>query len=181
MNRNALDDCSERVLRTSIFCLPTFYLGPRKISWLSCDSSSTNKGLGKCNCLNQRPVNYFPTIITIRQKVPSASQMPTFQSKTYRPTTYQKTYAAAYRRGLKKHPFLLFGLPFLTTMVAGSFFLTPATALRYEQHDRRVRQLTKEEQLGLGKDRRRVDINEEYYRLAAKVSFSSSPSFPNLG
>ena len=55
-------------------------------------------------------------------------------------------------------------------MVAGSFFLTPATALRYERHDRKVRQLSKDEEMGLGKDRRKVDINEEYYRLAAKVS-----------
>lgn len=54
----------------------------------------------------------------------------------------------------------------------GSFILTPATALRYERHDRKVQQMTKEEELGIGKDRRRVDINEEYYRLAAKVSFT---------
>lgn len=53
-------------------------------------------------------------------------------------------------------------------MVAGSFFLTPATALRYEKHDRKVQQMTKEEELGIGRDRRKVDINEEYYRLAAK-------------
>ena len=51
----------------------------------------------------------------------------------------------------------------------GSFILTPATALRYERHDRKVQQMTKGEELGIGKDRRRVDINEEYYRLAAKV------------
>ena len=55
-------------------------------------------------------------------------------------------------------------------MVAGSFFLTPATAIRYERHDRKVQQLSKEEALGIGKDRRKVDVNEEYYRLAAKVS-----------
>ena len=30
--------------------------------------------------------------------------------------------------------------------------------------------MSKEEELGIGKDRRRVDMNEEYYRLAAKVS-----------
>ena len=53
-------------------------------------------------------------------------------------------------------------------MVAGSFFLTPATALRYEKHDRKVKQMTKEEELGIGRERRKVDINEEYYRLAAK-------------
>jgi len=53
-------------------------------------------------------------------------------------------------------------------MVLGSFFLTPATALRFERHDRKVRQMTKEEELGIGKDRRKIDLQEEYYRLAAK-------------
>lgn len=48
-------------------------------------------------------------------------------------------------------------------MVAGSFFLTPATAVRYEKHDRRVQRLSKEEALGIGKAGRRVDMNEEYY------------------
>ncbi|CRK39915.1 hypothetical protein BN1723_016684, partial [Verticillium longisporum] len=48
-------------------------------------------------------------------------------------------------------------------MVAGSFVLTPATAIRYEKHDRKVRQLTKEEELGLRKSARRVDMREEYY------------------
>lgn len=49
-------------------------------------------------------------------------------------------------------------------MVAGSFFLTPATALRYERHDRKVKQLSKSEELGLrtkeGKVGRGWDINE---------------------
>lgn len=53
-------------------------------------------------------------------------------------------------------------------MVLGSFFLTPATALRYERHDRKVRQMTEEEKLGIGKDRRRIDLKDEYYKLAAK-------------
>ena len=48
-------------------------------------------------------------------------------------------------------------------MVAGSFFLTPATALRYEKHDRKVRQMSKEEALGIGRERRKVDMAEEYY------------------
>lgn len=75
---------------------------------------------------------------------------------------------ARYRALLAKHPFALFGLPFIATMVLGSFFLTPATAIRYEKHDRKVKQLTKEEELGIGKDRRRIDLKEEYYKLAAK-------------
>lgn len=41
--------------------------------------------------------------------------------------------------------------------------MTPATALRYERHDRKVRQMTKEEELGIGKDKRKIDLKEEYY------------------
>ncbi|KAI1919313.1 Cytochrome oxidase assembly [Ophidiomyces ophidiicola] len=68
-------------------------------------------------------------------------------------------------------------------MVAGSFVLTPATAIRYERHDRRVQQVSQQEALSLGikstddnpenlrlNPRRRVlgDEKEEYYRLMAK-------------
>lgn len=65
-------------------------------------------------------------------------------------------------------------------MVAGSFFLTPATALRYERHDRKMRRLSEEERMGLKRDMedgggngrgrrvRDVEAAEEYYRLAAK-------------
>ncbi|KAI4153780.1 MAG: hypothetical protein LQ340_002104 [Diploschistes diacapsis] len=105
--------------------------------------------------------------------------MAVFQSKRYRPASphsaYQQTLAARYRRLLPKHPFLLFGLPFLSTIVAASFFLTPATALRYEKHDRKVQRMSEDEALGLGKNSRRVGgeggrdtMREEYYRLAAK-------------
>ena len=49
-------------------------------------------------------------------------------------------------------------------MVLGSFFLTPATALRFERHDRKTRQLTKEEEMGiLGQEKRKIDMREEYY------------------
>ena len=89
--------------------------------------------------------------------------MPTFPQKRFRPSSYSSTLPARYRAALSRHPFALFGLPFIATMVLGSFFLTPATALRYERHDRKVRQLTKEEELGIGKDRRKVDLKDEYY------------------
>ncbi|KAN0089316.1 Cytochrome c oxidase assembly protein COX16 domain containing protein [Hyaloscypha variabilis] len=94
--------------------------------------------------------------------------MAVFPSKKFRSTAEANTIASRYRSSLARHPFLLFGLPFIVTMVAGSFFLTPATAIRYEKHDRRVRRLSKEEELGIGKAGRRVDMKEEYYRLAAK-------------
>ncbi|KAK8164925.1 cytochrome c oxidase assembly protein COX16-domain-containing protein [Phyllosticta citrichinensis] len=94
--------------------------------------------------------------------------MGVFQTRKFRGSAGENVFAAKYRVLMQKHPFLLFGLPFLATMVAGSFFLTPATALRYERHDRKVRTMSKEEELGLGQERRRVDMKEEYYRLAAK-------------
>jgi len=96
--------------------------------------------------------------------------MPAFSSRRYIPSSASNTVGARYRSGLQKHPFILFGLPFISIMVAGSFFLTPATALRYEKHDRKVKQLTHEEAMGLGKDRRRVDMREEYYVGAVYAS-----------
>ncbi|KAI2042339.1 Cytochrome oxidase assembly [Ophidiomyces ophidiicola] len=114
--------------------------------------------------------------------------MPIFQSKRFRPSgstgsTLGDRIGQLYRARLSKHPFLLFGLPFLSLMVAGSFVLTPATAIRYERHDRRVQQVSQQEALSLGikstddnpenlrlNPRRRIlgDEKEEYYRLMAK-------------
>ncbi|OJJ46340.1 hypothetical protein ASPZODRAFT_132410 [Penicilliopsis zonata CBS 506.65] len=113
--------------------------------------------------------------------------MPVFQSKTFRRATTASSslgerIGAIYRSRLSRHPFLLFGLPFIAVMVAGSFVLTPATALRYERYDRKVKQLSQEETIDLGlkgpdgeeaikrNPRRRVigDEREEYYRLMAK-------------
>ncbi|KAF2445166.1 cytochrome c oxidase assembly protein COX16, mitochondrial [Karstenula rhodostoma CBS 690.94] len=82
--------------------------------------------------------------------------------------TLPNSIAARYRKALTKHPFLLFGLPFLTTIVAGSFMLTPATALRYERYDRKNQQISQEEKMGLTQDRRKVNMKDEYYRLQAK-------------
>jgi cytochrome c oxidase assembly protein subunit 16 len=89
--------------------------------------------------------------------------MAVFSNKKFRSSKEANTIASRYRSQLSRHPFLLFGFPFIATMVAGSFFLTPATAIRYEKHDRRVRRLSKEEELGIGKGGRRVDMKEEYY------------------
>jgi cytochrome c oxidase assembly protein subunit 16 len=86
-------------------------------------------------------------------------------SKSFK-ATLPNSIAARYRRLLTKHPFLLFGLPFLTTIVAGSFMLTPATALRYERYDRKNQQITQEDAMGLGKNRRKVNMKDEYYVCA---------------
>jgi cytochrome c oxidase assembly protein subunit 16 len=118
--------------------------------------------------------------------------MPTFQSNPFRSSRTQantlgERISAAYRRGMTNHPFMLFGLPFISLMVAASFLLTPATALRFEKHDRKNRTLTHAEAIELGlkggaegvgnlqyNPRRRMvsrDSNserDEYYKLMAK-------------
>ncbi|KAL2117869.1 hypothetical protein VTJ04DRAFT_7529 [Mycothermus thermophilus] len=94
--------------------------------------------------------------------------MAVFPSRKYISKERANTFGAKYRALMAKHPFLLFGLPFMTVIVGASFVLTPATAVRYERYDRKVRQMTREEELGVGKSGRKVDIREEYYRLAAK-------------
>lgn len=89
--------------------------------------------------------------------------MGVFPKKKYVSAADSNTVAARYRAALAKRPFLLFGLPFLSIIVAGSFVLTPATAIRYEKHDRKVRQMTREEELGVGKQGRKVNLKDEYY------------------
>lgn len=89
--------------------------------------------------------------------------MPTFQSKKFRSAGEGSAVGAKYRAVMSRHPFLMFGLPFLAVIVAGSFVLTPATAIRYERHDRRVRQMTRDEELNVRRSARKVDMREEYY------------------
>jgi cytochrome c oxidase assembly protein subunit 16 len=109
--------------------------------------------------------------------------MPTFGNKRFESAAASRAFGARYRAAMAKHPFLLFGLPFMSVVVAGSFVLTPVAAVRYETHDRRVRQLTKEEELGLGKNRRQFDIREEYFVSALgvipldEIAEANSPSW----
>ena len=85
-----------------------------------------------------------------------------FTSKSFS-ATLPNSLAARYRKSLQKHPFLLFGLPFYSTIVLGSFMLTPATALRYERYDRKNQQITHEQAMGLRGERRKVNMKDEYY------------------
>ncbi|KFH47534.1 Cytochrome c oxidase assembly protein-like protein [Hapsidospora chrysogenum ATCC 11550] len=94
--------------------------------------------------------------------------MGTFQSNKFRSSADMSRVGMRYRAIMNKHPFLTFGLPFLAVVIAGSFVLTPATAIRYERYDRKVRQMTKEEELNVRRAPRKVDMREEYYRLAGR-------------
>jgi cytochrome c oxidase assembly protein subunit 16 len=92
-----------------------------------------------------------------------------FSSKSFA-ATLPNSIAARYRKALQKHPFLLFGLPFISTIVAGSFMLTPATALRYERYDRKNQQITHEQAMGLRQERRKVNMKDEYYVGGSLIS-----------
>lgn len=79
----------------------------------------------------------------------------------------KQAYRRAYAR-VSKNPTLLFGVPFVVSIVAGSFLLAQLTQVRYTQHENRVRTLTQEEKLRLEKDRKRLDIREEYFKLESR-------------
>jgi len=55
------------------------------------------------------------------------------------------------------------------TIVVASFGLSSFTQTRYDLHDRKITQVTKEEELHMKRDRRKVDIREEYFRLQSGV------------
>ncbi|KAF9973861.1 Cytochrome oxidase assembly [Actinomortierella ambigua] len=88
-----------------------------------------------------------------------------FASKTYskNPGSADKFTAA-----IKKRPVLYFGLPFVGIIVVGSFALAELTATKYNVHDSKSKAVSKEENLKLAKNRRRLDLQEEYWRLQAK-------------
>jgi hypothetical protein len=74
---------------------------------------------------------------------------------------------------LRRRPFLLFGAPFLAVVVLSSFALSSFTQTRYDYRDQKVTAMSKEEELGMRRDRRKVDVREEYYVR----SFSSASFF----
>ncbi|CAE6519369.1 unnamed protein product [Rhizoctonia solani] len=84
-----------------------------------------------------------------------------------RPFRAQTSVADNIGRTLKRHP-SYFGVPFVLLMVGGSFALSTFTQTRYDLHEKRVTQISKEEELHMSKNRRHVDIREEYFRLQAQ-------------
>ncbi|BFZ63721.1 Cytochrome oxidase assembly [Saitoella coloradoensis] len=81
---------------------------------------------------------------------------------------YKHTFTARFNAAVRKNQFLFFGLPMMGMIVIGSYVLSFATQERYNVSDRRVSQMSNEEELGLKKDRRKIDLKEEYYKLEAK-------------
>ncbi|KAI8137420.1 cytochrome c oxidase assembly protein COX16-domain-containing protein [Fennellomyces sp. T-0311] len=91
--------------------------------------------------------------------------MPTFQSKPYGKKSALDPIAIQ----VKKKPFLFFGLPFIAIIIGGSFGLAQLTQTRYDHRDMRHKKVAKEEALGMDKNRRKLSLQEEYWRLQAKT------------
>ncbi|KAF7315070.1 hypothetical protein MIND_00021200 [Mycena indigotica] len=68
---------------------------------------------------------------------------------------------------VRRNP-LIFGVPFILLMVGTSYGLSYFTQTKYDLHDQRVKQVTKEQELKLEHGRRKFDIREEYFRLSAQ-------------
>lgn len=64
---------------------------------------------------------------------------------------------------IRRHPFVLFGLPFVGIIVGSSFVLQAFTQTRYDYQETKVKSMGKEEELGMKSGRRKVDLKEEYY------------------
>lgn len=67
------------------------------------------------------------------------------------------------KRRVQQRPFALFGAPFVGSILLMSYVLSNFTQARYDHHEAHVHQLNEEEALQLSKDRRKVDVREEYY------------------
>ncbi|KAL9715470.1 Cytochrome oxidase assembly [Leucoagaricus gongylophorus] len=92
--------------------------------------------------------------------------MPTFSSRPLG--------TSQLNRSIKRNP-ALFGVPFILLMVVASYGLTTFTQTRYDLHDQKVKQVTKEQELGLAKNRKKFDIREEYFRLSAAMDEDWEP------
>lgn len=78
-------------------------------------------------------------------------------------------HSSALTLSLRKHPFALFGLPFIATIVAASWGLSNLTQTRYDLRDEKVHAVSKEEELHMKKDRRKFDVREEYFVSAKRA------------
>lgn len=90
--------------------------------------------------------------------------MPTFPSKPIaRKGKTDQSIIGQLTPKVRRHPVLLFGVPFVLTIVAGSFGLSYLTQTRYDYNATKVQTVSKQDELGMRKDRRKVDIREEYF------------------
>lgn len=91
--------------------------------------------------------------------------MPPFSSRPLRSTSSRNP-LANFLPSIRRKPFLLFGLPFTFTILSAAYGLSYLTQTRYEYNATKVQSVSKEEELGMKKGRRRIDLREEYWKLS---------------
>lgn len=99
--------------------------------------------------------------------------MPTFSSRPIRPRS-RAGLAGTLQGLLRRRPFLVFGLPFLLTIAGGSYGLSFLTQTKFDYNATKVRSMDKAEELGMRKDRRRIDLREEYFVSGAGATRPSA-------
>lgn len=92
----------------------------------------------------------------------------TFMSKRQQDER-NKTFIGKYEKLVKKNSFLYLGLPMMLSVAFASVLLSNFTAVRYEMRDEKVREVNEEEALSMVRNRRTVDIKDEYYKLQGLV------------
>ena len=70
-----------------------------------------------------------------------------------------------FKKHARENPILVYGVPFLTFMVLGTHALTYFTRIRYENHDRRVRTLTKREERQLESEDKMRELKQEFEQM----------------
>lgn len=104
--------------------------------------------------------------------------MPPFPSNPY-PSSSRRSKATFINRiipSIRRQPFLLFGLPFTLTIVTAAYGLSYLTQTRYEYNATKVSALSKEEELGMKRDRRKIDLREEYFKLGGGTRSGAGPT-----
>lgn len=94
--------------------------------------------------------------------------MPVFDNKTYVRPGHKQPTSVRLNRKISKRPVLLFGVPFISVVLAGAYVLSNTQNVRYERRDSKVKLVSEEDALGLEHGRRKVNAREEYYRLHSK-------------
>ncbi|ODV60681.1 Cox16p [Ascoidea rubescens DSM 1968] len=95
--------------------------------------------------------------------------MGAFGAKTFRSKSQQlkheKSFIGKYQSQLKKRPFIFLGLPFFGLVLYGNYILEDLLKVKFERADRRAQEFSEHDLEKLTKQRRKVDIKEEYYKL----------------
>ncbi|PWN46094.1 FAD-dependent thiol oxidase [Ceraceosorus guamensis] len=75
---------------------------------------------------------------------------------------------------LKRRPFLFFGLPFISVMAGASVALSYIAQTKFDYDASKVQSISKSEELKMRKDRKKIDIREEYFKLESDPNRSAA-------